>query len=70
MCRSGDNEDITTMQEKLGDLAVLVNDMNELRGEEKGKKGKKVDEEKVAADDIRNAALVTVKRKSNGEQQF
>lgn len=54
---------MTCIKNILGDLSVLISDSLTQKAEISAKKQDKLDEEKVAAEDIRGAALNTFKRK-------
>lgn len=64
-CRSGIDENITTIKSKLSDLSVLIKDMKEMQKLGQEKKSKKLEEEKEAAEKIRGAAVCGLKRKGN-----
>jgi len=54
-------ENITTIQELLGEISSLIKDVDLERESKKEKRQKKLDEEKAAGEEIRGAALSSMK---------
>lgn len=65
--RSGNDEEVTLLHEKLAELASLMEEAKVAKTQNEVKKQAKLDSEKVAAEQIRNAASKGLKRPTAGK---
>ncbi|CAL8094030.1 unnamed protein product [Orchesella dallaii] len=66
--KSGTEEEVTTIMDQLSEVVSLIDDSKIIAEEELAEKTKKTDTEKAVAEEIRGAALSTVKSKLSNEE--